>query len=1176
MADNARGIHVSPGIYTREIDMTYAVRSLGITTLGLAGETLKGPAFQPMDIANWREFQEVFGGTSTEKFKGSQYPKYELPYIAKSYLTESEQLKVVRVLGLSGYNAGPAWLVTANNQVVAVIRSRGTYKSFQTGDTTVCLCEPSKYDALSYYVGERANCDKSTDCLKKGYNLSALKIEPYIPIDSDGDECYGYELDSGASSFNISQYNHGRFKIVGVYGPQCESAVTEIMAAGVSGTSEQRLSAMTRGYFEYPVSLNPFDKEYILSVLGTKPYDGDAYVYVESLYDVALNEGIADGRLTHIDSGETAVSGVSVSGNTSYGLKGFQVYYTADYCHHEPVTSIVAKPTNSLRRKNVGQRFLADKDAASDSAFTCVQFDYSTGNPLMVAYFSGGNQTASAVTLTPESAYTYSNNVKATPVNSCALSGLTDAQKIALVSTPMEFNMMVGQIYTVRQYTTQDGKRHYYYGFYDPKSVNKVIDTYASGDTKLSTDKPLDPTNMYGNLLSGGTKGMDAAYKFPRIDAKTEFAKLVLNMYDGLYYRMNDAANDVAYVQIDMNDYKSAYRYASTPWIVSNLKGDYKHVEINKLFRFHTISDGNNANYEVKVSIENIRPDDGVFDVVVRRIDDVDESIIPLERFGRCSMTPGDSSFIGYKIGTFDGVYESKSKYITVEVIESTATRTSVPAGFLGYPEPQFNGLPVSGDSYSGLTLPTLSYNRFFNPEVKNRKQYFGLSSWVGVDIDNFTFKGNKAYINNPAFMTNGFHLDSRLDALNGGLADNQYTVDGEIGYKFDCVSTDSRTSTLPGTPLIGTEQEMYGSIYEYVNLRKFTVYFYGAFDGWDDYRDERTNTDEYKMSQYRGYVNQGSGEGYAFNRILNPEVIGLNQNGITSDWYAYLAAIRQFSNPEATDINVFATPGIDYVNQKLLVNEAIEMIEEERADSIYVITTPDKPSGAGDYVDEMYTPDEAVMNLEDSEIDSNYSCTYYPWVKYLDVDNSQYIYLPATKDAVRNFAQTDNTSWPWFAPAGIERGNVDCVRAHFITKLADEDVLYDGRINPIKTFAQDGPKIWGQKNLQINESQLNRIAVRRLLLRMRKLIAISCIGLIFEPNDPTVKQSFLSTVTPIMDNIRSNRGISDYRIEINDTIESRERRELPVKIYFKPYNALEYIVIDFILTPEGVSFDDI
>ena len=138
MADNARGIHVSPGIYSREIDINYAIRSLGITTLGVVGETLKGPAFQPMDIANWREYQDVFGGTSTEKFKGSQYPKYELPYIAKSFLSESEQLKVVRVLGLSGYNAGPAWIVTANGQAVVLLRSRGTYKPYETGATDVC------------------------------------------------------------------------------------------------------------------------------------------------------------------------------------------------------------------------------------------------------------------------------------------------------------------------------------------------------------------------------------------------------------------------------------------------------------------------------------------------------------------------------------------------------------------------------------------------------------------------------------------------------------------------------------------------------------------------------------------------------------------------------------------------------------------------------------------------------------------------------------------------------------------------------------------------------------------------------------------------------------------------------------------------------------------------------
>ena len=1100
MADNARGIHVSAGIYSREIDLTYAAKSLGITTLGVVGETTKGPAFQAMDISNWREFQDVFGGTSTEKYKGSLYPKYELPYIAKSYLSESQQLKVVRVLGLSGYNAGPAWIITAsdgggNKQAVAVIRSRGSYKAYVTGSTDSCICDSKKYDTLTYMVGEIA-AESSKDCFNKQYNLDALKIGEYRSLNGSGDACSGYTIGGNPDGFEVSQTNKGRFRLYGWTGKHASGSTLE---------------ESDPTYFEYAVSLNPYDKEYILNVLGTKAYDGDAPIYVESLYDVALEQGIVEGDIIKIDE----------------KLQGYQVCYTADYCHHDPISGLMTIPQSSLTRRYVGTRYLADKNSF-DEAIRVTPYDYKLGRPLTVKEAKTSGETV---------------------VNKAPSDIAEEDLEAWSATTIAETAAVVGQIYTVRQYTDQNGRRSYLYAYYTTESL-KDIDHQ-------------DLVNLYGNLKGSSND---------RNQGKN--ATLVYNSRDGLYYRMNASNTDVVYVQLDMNDYKSPYRYASTPWIVSNLKGDMKHVDVTKLFRFHTISDGDSSNYDVKVSIENIKPDEGTFDVVVRRIDDADESIIVLERFGKCSMVPGDSNYIAYRIGSFDGTYEVKSKYITVEVNESTASKTSVPCGFLGYPIPKYDGTPIEGDGNTGVSFPTIKYNTMYDEDVKNRKQYFGLSSWIGVDIDTFTFKGTKAYIDNPKFLSHGFHLDSRLDSKNGGIS--SITVDNESGYKFDCVNTNSRTNTLSEAPIIGTEDEMYGSIYENTNLRKFTVFFYGGFDGWDVYRDKRTNTDEYKMSKYKGYINLGSGDGYSFNKIKDPSALKLNENGITSDWYAYLSGIRQFANPEETDINVFATPGIDYVNQKLLVEEAIEMIEEERADSIYVITTPDKPSGASDMVDDMYNAEEAVYNLEDTEIDSNYACTYYPWVKYEDVDNNQYIYLPPTKDAVRNFAQTDNTSYSWFAPAGINRGSVDCVRAHFITKLADEDTLYEGRINPVKTFAQDGVKIWGQKNLQINESQLNRISVRRLLLRIRKLIAISCLGLIFEPNDATVKQSFLTTVTPILDNVRSNRGVSDYRIEVNDTVESRERRELPCKIYIKPVNALEYITIDFIVTPEGVSFDDI
>ena len=111
--NNARGSHSSPGVYTKEVDVTYSVKSLGITSLGLAGETVKGPAFEPIKLEKWSDFVDYFGSTSAEKVKGTGNPKYELPYIAKEYLKESKQLYVARVLGLSGYDAGPAWVVCA-------------------------------------------------------------------------------------------------------------------------------------------------------------------------------------------------------------------------------------------------------------------------------------------------------------------------------------------------------------------------------------------------------------------------------------------------------------------------------------------------------------------------------------------------------------------------------------------------------------------------------------------------------------------------------------------------------------------------------------------------------------------------------------------------------------------------------------------------------------------------------------------------------------------------------------------------------------------------------------------------------------------------------------------------------------------------------------------------------
>jgi len=132
-------VFVSAGVYTSERDLTFVAQSVGVTTLGLVGETLQGPAFEPIFITNFDEFQVYFGGTSPEKFVNTQIPKYELAYISNSYLQQSNQLFVTRVLGLSGYDAGPSWsIVTAGNvdpSTVSVTGTSGPSYVFFTGTT---------------------------------------------------------------------------------------------------------------------------------------------------------------------------------------------------------------------------------------------------------------------------------------------------------------------------------------------------------------------------------------------------------------------------------------------------------------------------------------------------------------------------------------------------------------------------------------------------------------------------------------------------------------------------------------------------------------------------------------------------------------------------------------------------------------------------------------------------------------------------------------------------------------------------------------------------------------------------------------------------------------------------------------------------------------------------------
>ena len=991
--ENIRGTHTSPGYYDKITDLTYKANSLGITTAGLVGETLKGPAFDPTWITSKQEFADYFGGTSAEKYKDTLYPRYELPYIANSYLSASNQLYVCRVLGLSGYNAGPAFVITAKGSstadtkeyVIAVLRSRGDFNKNGAAPDPCNGNEGSSYDKINF------------ECTK-------VEIEAYKSLSLKEINNCNQQVSATTGDFNVSSMNLGRFTL------KCT------LAGGTEGTAKT---------ISYSVSLNAGDKDYIYKVLGGTPTDGSAAVFVEEFYDNYLLDLIGE------------KTGYTISSGTC------ETFYETDITAvAEPVKDFISEmPEANLTRKNLGETYLVDK--ADDGKelgeiYKVVPKENETG------------YTYSAVTTTEE----HPKNVKITKV------------------------------------TTEEAKA-------------------------LSTVSAV-------KVLSQNT-----------------------------FYCINEDGNGIMPI-IDMSDYHEMYRCATTPWVVSDLMGsDGDKADLKKLFRFHTISDGNCANREVKISIANIKPDEGTFDVYVRDYNDSDANPTILESYRGLNMVPGSPKYIGMKIGTIDGAYECKSKYVMAEIIENDMTEQCVPAGFLGYPVRTFRAYQV----------PSFKYNTVYDENIKAKRQYFGLSDITGVDYDMFSYKGKYAYTEKySSGYTHGFHLNTYVGAA------SSCTVDGEAVAKFDAVSVNQKA-------VFGTEAEMVGGLYEDVNLRKFTLYPCGGFDGWDIYRKSRTTADEFRANKYKGAIVNGHGS--TFSKIQGEGVgLGLTGNCITSDYYAWLAGARQFDNPERFQINMLATPGIDYVNDTLLSSDILDLVED-RKDTLYVMTTPDKPKGATDAIDEMYSSADAASNLEDAGIDSYYAATYYPWVKYYDKENSVYINLPATKDALRSMANVDNKKFPWYAPAGVERGKVDCVKMHFFAKLEDEDNVYSGRINTLKTFSKEGVLLWGNKTMYSQETPMNRINTVRLMLYLRRIIKESVIGLIFEPNDTTLKGEFERIVKSVLSDVKSKRGFTDFKLQTSQTAEQMDAHELSGKLWVKPTPTLEYIELEFMVTPQGVDFED-
>jgi hypothetical protein len=561
------------------------------------------------------------------------------------------------------------------------------------------------------------------------------------------------------------------------------------------------------------------------------------------------------------------------------------------------------------------------------------------------------------------------------------------------------------------------------------------------------------------------------------------------------------------------------YNNASTPWIRSQEIGGTK-VD---LFKIHTLSDGNSANKEIKVSFLNMKPSDdaeydyGTFSMLVRRYNDTDNKIEVLEQYENLTLDPDSPQYIARVIGNsaptedqvtgemyYQGDFPNRSQYIRVEMTDAAIPATALPFGF------QALSSTVSAAS-SELVAPSHVTTRWYDG---------GTGGYSVTAID-------KRYYYGWDFDMSNETNNSYLGPLPSGSV--------SVGSAFDL-------GAVVDVPNGATAKAVSLSDADSLAYRKFTVPFQGGFDGLNPARD----------------INMGGD-------IVATNSQGFNLQNSTSDGSkAYKKALNAISNPDQWDFNLLVLPGVIYDYHSYVANEALTLCED-RGDCFYIMDT----TGLNATL--------ATATAKAGEIDSNYAATYYPWLRVIDTNTNKLIWVPPSVILPEIYAYNDNVAAEWFAPAGLNRGGIaSAVGVKVRLPQASRDTLYEGKVNPIAQFPGQGICIWGQKTLQRRASALDRVNVRRLLIAVKKYIASASRYLVFEQNVEATRNRFLNIVNPYLASVQERSGLYAFRVimdESNNTPDIIDRNILYGQLYLQPTKTAEFIILDFNVLPTGATF---
>ena len=493
--------------------------------------------------------------------------------------------------------------------------------------------------------------------------------------------------------------------------------------------------------------------------------------------------------------------------------------------------------------------------------------------------------------------------------------------------------------------------------------------------------------------------------------------------------------------------------------------------------------------------------------------------------------------------------------------------------------------LEVIGDGPSFNNTSSIDSNGRLAPLTSSvSNNHFGSGSFGGR-VDNFRFEISQRNLSKGTFTL----------ILRQG---NDETSKKKVIETFENLSLDpespnyilKRIGNSTSTILVEGGQAFLQNTGEFPNKSK-NVRVSNLYVKTPNYLKEDGNRDTARYSDGEAYVPAlGSGSyggsfsggdfgsqnaSHPFNFYLetdsdtNSQGVNLATSAATLGTGGYKTAINLLKNKDEFDIDLLFLPGIldqNGTNSNTIIGDAIQMCED-RGDCFLVY-------------DNTFLTDTVANAKTNTEVrNSSFAATYYPWVQIQDATTGNYRYVPPSVVIAGVYHFNDTVGQPWFAPAGLNRGGIDgAVQAYRKLTQGNRDDLYESNVNPIATFPGQGVTVFGQKTTQKKASALDRVNVRRLLINLKKFVANSSRGLVFEQNTTDLRNQFLNTVQPYMEQVQANQGLNAFRVvmdDSNNTPETIDRNQLVGQIFLQPTRTAEFIVLDFVVQPTGAAFPE-